>query len=117
MSRWVKFLVVLGLSLAAGLVYGWVINPVQYKDVSPDALRSDYRTDYVLMVAEVDAANHNPDLAAQQLAILGSAPPSQIADQALKTAEQLGYTAPDLELLSKLASAMQSWQPGGGIAP
>jgi|SRR5271157_465690 len=117
MSRWVKFLIVLLLGMAAGLVYGWVINPVQYKDMSPGTLRSDYRTDYVLMVAEVNHTNRNLDLAAQQLAMLGSAPPAQIAAQALQTALQYGYTENDLQLLRELSSALQSWQPGNGISP
>ena len=117
MSRWVKFLIVLVLGLTAGLLYGWVINPVQYTDMSPGALRSDYRTDYVLMVAEVNHANHNLDLAAQQLAMLGSTPPAQIAAQALQNAQLLGYTESDLQLLSELSSSLQSWQPGSGISP
>jgi hypothetical protein len=65
----------------------------------------------------VNHTNHNLDLAAQQLAMLGSAPPAQTATQAQQSAQQLGYTGDDLQLLRELASALQSWQPGGGISP
>jgi hypothetical protein len=52
MSRWIKFLIAIGLGVAIGLFYSWTINPVQVVDSTPDTLRLDYRSDYVLMVAE-----------------------------------------------------------------
>ena len=65
MSRWFVTLIALALGITLGLVYGWVINPVQYTDVTPDALRIDYRTDYVLMVAEAYRAEQDPALAGE----------------------------------------------------
>ena len=105
------------IGLAAGLLYGWVINPGQYKDMSPDTLRADYRCDYVLMVAEVNHTNQDLNLAAQQLAVLGSQAPAQIASQALQYATQVSYTDNNLQLLRELATALQNWQPGSGGSP
>ena len=111
MPRWFPILIAIILGIALGLVYGWMINPVQYTDITPDALRSDYQTDYVLMVAEAFQAEQDPALAAQRLAILGSEPPALIAGEAYDFARQTVYPADDLALLQELAVALQAWQP------
>jgi hypothetical protein len=49
MIRWLTFLLAIAIGAAAGLYYGWVINPIRYIDAAPDSLRSDYKADYVLM--------------------------------------------------------------------
>jgi hypothetical protein len=51
MSRWTRFLIAIAVGLALGLLYGWVLSPVKYVDTTPNTLRADYQTDYVLMVA------------------------------------------------------------------
>ena len=84
MPRWFPILIAVPLGITLGLVYGWVIDPVQYTDITPDALRIDYRTDYVLMVAEAYHAEQDPALAAQRLAVLGSEPPAVIAREAYR---------------------------------
>ncbi len=117
MSRWVKFLIAIAAGLAAGLFYGLVISPVEYTDTSPATLRSDYRADYVLMTAEVYHSDQNLDAAARRLAMLGSDPPAQLADQALQFGLQVGYSANDLQLLRDLAAALQTWSSGIGNPP
>ena len=116
MSRWFVTLIALALGITLGLVYGWVINPVQYTDVTPDALRIDYRTDYVLMVAEAYRAEQDPALAAQRLAVLGSKPPAIITSQAEEYARQAGYSSDDLTLIQELSVALQTWQPIPGTS-
>jgi hypothetical protein len=101
--------VIIGLGL--GLLYGWVLDPVRFTDTTPDSLRADYRTDYVLMVAEAYHADHNADLAVRRLAIFGSEPASSIAEKALQTGRDSGYAPKDLSLLQELTRAMQSYQP------
>ncbi|MCJ7584757.1 MAG: hypothetical protein MUO30_08305 [Anaerolineales bacterium] len=118
MSRWIKFFIVIALGLAAGLVYGWVISPVEYTNTAPDTLRAFYRCDYVLMVAEVFHSDQNIDHAARRLGILGSEPPARIASQALEYARLANFPASDLALLQSLTAALQTWQPAsGGISP
>ena len=111
MSRWLPILIAVLLGFTLGLVYGWVIDPVQYTDITPDALRVDYRTDYVLMVAEAYQAEQDPALASQRLAVLGSDPPALIAGDAYNFAKQSAYSADDLALIQELAVALQTWQP------
>jgi hypothetical protein len=108
----------LAIGIALGLVYGWVIDPVEYVDTTPNTLRPDYRADYVLMVAEAYGSEQDAAAAARRLAILGSEGPGEIATSALQKARGYGFAAPDLELIQKLTTAMQAWQPpGGGTTP
>ncbi|MBN1453810.1 MAG: hypothetical protein JW963_22540 [Anaerolineales bacterium] len=116
MPRWLPTLIALALGITLGLVYGWVIDPIQYTDVTPDALRIDYRTDYVLMVAEAYHAEQDPALAARRLAVLGSEPPAVIAAEAESFARQAGYPSDDLTLIQELSVALQTWQPIPGTS-
>ena len=111
MSRWVLILFSTILGITLGLVYGWVIAPVQYIDVTPDGLRIDYRTDYVLMVAEAYRSEQEPALAARRLAVLGSQPPAIIAGEAYQYALQAGYEGSDLAAIQELSIALETWQP------
>ena len=111
MPRWLPILIAAILGLTLGLVYGWVINPVQYTDITPDALRIDYRTDYVLMVAEAYRTEQDPALAARRLAILGSEAPARFAEEAYNYAKQAAYSPDDLSLIQELDVALQAWQP------
>ena len=116
MPRWFPTLIALALGITLGLVYGWMINPVQYTDITPDALRIDYRTDYVLMVAEAYHAEQDPALAARRLAVLGSEPPAVIARESEDFARQATYPPDDLTLIQDLTVALQTWQPIPGTS-
>ena len=116
MSRWILTLLAFVIGIALGLIYGWKINPVQYTDITPDVLRSDYQTDYVLMVAEAYRGEQDPALSAQRLAVLGSQPPALIAGTAYDFARQSDYPADDLTLLQELVVALQTWQPVPGTS-
>jgi len=111
MSRWILILFSIALGIALGLAYGWAIAPVQYTDITPDGLRIDYRTDYVLMTAEAYRSEQNPALAARRLAVLGSEPPAIIAEGAYDYARQAGYEEADLAAIQELAIALETWQP------
>lgn len=114
MKHWLPILISSILGIALGLIYGWVIEPVQFTDITPDALRSDYRTDYVLMVAEAFQTERSPEFAAKRLAILGSQSPAIIVEDALTLAQQSGYPAEDLTSMQELFIALEAWQPVPG---
>lgn len=115
MRRWFWFLIVVTLGIGMGLAYGWVINPVKYVDTTPANLRQDYQTDYVLMVAEAYQAEGDLDVAARRLAVLGDILPAEIVRQAMIFAAQNGYADSDQDILSQLASALQTWSPASGV--
>jgi hypothetical protein len=112
MSRWIKFFLVMALGIAAGLLYGWFVNPVEYIDIAPVSLREDYKTDFVLMTAEAYQVDHDLGSAVRRLAQLGDAPPSEIVAAAIAFALENGYTPPDLALMQALGEAVLTWNPG-----
>ncbi len=111
MSRWLYSVIALVIGLGLGLLYGWVINPVQFVDTTPASMRADYRADYVLMIAEAFHADQNTDLAIRRLAVFGSDSPADIASQALQTGQNIGYSSNDISLLQELTRALQAYQP------
>jgi len=107
--RWVFITLALLTGIGLGLAYGWVIDPVDYFNITPDTLRADYKTDYVLMTAEAYRAEQDPGLAARRLAIFGSQSPSTIASEALNHARINGFSDSDIALIQELVTSMQAW--------
>jgi hypothetical protein len=116
-SNWIKIFIAALAGIALGLVYGWVIAPVEYVDVTPNILREDYRADYVLMVAEAHQSEQDSETAARRLAILGSESPAEIVASALTYATNNSFTQNEILLLQGLLTAMQTYQPQGINAP
>ena len=108
-KRWLFILIALIAGIGMGLAYGWIIDPVDFFDLTPDTLRADYKTDYVLMTAEAYRGEQDPALAARRLAIFGSQSPSTIARNGLDYARANGYSDSDVTLLQELVTAMQAW--------
>ena len=97
-----------------GLIYGWVINPAQYTDASPDLLKEDFRADYVLMVAETYSAGQDINLAIARLGFLGDLSPAQAVVEAVAFGEKAGYHPTDLLQMRSLLTALQTGGQGGG---
>jgi hypothetical protein len=113
MPRWLKFILALLVGLSVGLVYGWLVSPLEYVDTTPQTLSADYRTDFVLMTAEVYAASPDLESAVRALAFISSLSPSDTVSEALAYAQAAQFAQADVALLQTLASALKSWQPGG----
>ena len=111
MGRWILFFITIAIGAAAGLYYGWAVNPVRYVDVTPNTLATDYKTDYVLMVAEAYRADADLDQAMHRLAFLGDPVPLQSVINAIDYAEQAPYADSDLAMMRSLADALRAWNP------
>src|SRR5512146_390409 len=105
-SHWVYIILALLAGVGIGLTYGWVLDPVDFFDLTPDTLRADYKADYVLMTAEAYHADQDPGLAARRLAIFGSQSPSAIAAQGLEYARTNGFADSDIALIQDLVTAL-----------
>jgi hypothetical protein len=122
MARWIRFFFVVAVGIGLGLFYGWVIDPVKYVDTTPDSLRIDFKSDYVLMVAE--AYNNERDLgqALDRLTLLGTKAPADIVQQAILFALEKDsqgkqhYIDSDVALMQALLQAMTSRFPSTGTA-
>jgi len=110
MSRWIRFLLALMIGGLGGLFYGWVISPVEYVDTTPDSLKIDYKSDYVLMVAEAYSVENDIPTVLQRLALLGGDPQETVRQAAL-FAESQGFLDSDVTLIKNLQSALASWNP------
>ena len=108
-NRWIFIVIALIAGIGIGLTYGWVIDPVEFFDLTPDTLRADYKADYVLMTAEAYHIEQDPGLAARRLAIFGSQSPSAIAADGLNYSRANGFGDSDIALMQELVTAMQAW--------
>ena len=117
MLRYIFFIFMIGLGVVVGIYYAEQVNPLEVVDAPPDTLRVDYKTDYVLMVAEVYSLDKNPSQAARHLALLSSNPPIDTVNNAIVFALEYGYAPNDLVMLQKLGEVMSTWNPSVEIAP
>jgi hypothetical protein len=118
MSRWIRFFIVIIIGIAFGLLYGWIVDPVDYVDTSPNTLRKDYKADYVLMVAEIFASDDDAQAAVIRLTYLEDPSPVISVENAMIFAVDSGYAADDLRLLRDLADALAPLTPStGGDSP
>jgi hypothetical protein len=86
------------LGLALGLVYAWVVSPVQYVDAAPDSLRADFKDQYRALVAAAYLYSGNLERARVRLQQLGEADLArQLAAQAQRA---LAEGQPDAEVRS-----------------
>jgi hypothetical protein len=110
-SNLIKIIIALAIGIAIGLIYGWVISPIEYVDITPNLLRQDYQVDYVLMTAEAYQNDFDSETAARRLAILGSASPATLTANALQYAIQNNFTQTEIQHLQTLLTAMQTYTP------
>jgi hypothetical protein len=115
MARWLRFLIAILVGIGLGLIYGWLISPVKYVDTAPDTLHIQYKTDYVLMVAETYQADNNLEMALRRLGALGSLAPGEMVFQAIVFAQRAGYTDADLRLMQNLLNNLQTTLPVPGL--
>jgi len=111
--RLVFFTLMIVLGIAAGVAYGWLVNPVKYDDTGPSTLGMDYKADYALMAAEIYAAEGDPVMAMARLTFLGEDNALQILDDALTFAREQDYHPGDLQLMSDLRQAIVAVQGEG----
>jgi hypothetical protein len=110
-----RFVIGAAIGLAAGMIYGWILNPVEYVDTTPGSLREDYRTDYILMVAEAYAGDGDLGLAQVRLAALGPEPPAEMVVQAIEFGVEHQFQRFDLETLNLLAISLRAASPTAEI--
>jgi hypothetical protein len=91
------------LGIGAGLIYGWVLSPVQYTETVPSQLEARYQAEFVEMVAETYDHDHDLHAAATQLAGLGRADMAGLVREVEQAYATAGYPRQDLDRLERLA--------------
>lgn len=85
-------------------------SPQQVRNTDLSALRADYQTDYILMVAQTYQGNGDLIWAEEQILKLETTSVLRSVQQAILNAEKLGYDHNDVEFLAKLANDLQTNQ-------
>ncbi len=114
-ARLIGFVVAILLGVAGGLVLGWLYFPAEITTTSLQDLRADYKTDYVLMVAEIYATDGDAQHALDLLTKINPDNPLRTVQQGLLTAQQLGYEDWEMRYLADLEIGIRNYSaPGAG---
>ena len=105
-KRQIGFVIAILVGLFAGLVIGWLVNPLPVRNTNLDTLRGDYQADYVLMVAEKFSTDQDALTAAALLSQIAPSDPAESIKQALILGQQLGYSERELQLIALLQNAL-----------
>jgi hypothetical protein len=100
---------VIGLTL--GLVYTWVIAPVELVNTQPALLRTDYRQDWVRLVALSYVANGNLGRARVRLDGLRHEDVAAATQVLIEEYAAIGRSADTLRRLTTLAQALDVYTP------
>lgn len=117
MSRYFYFALAMLLGVGLSLLFGLIANPVQLPDPTIRGLREDYKTDFVLMIAETYAFNGELPQAISRLGRLEDEAPIQSVQKALIFAVDHGYTPADLITMRDLEVAVRTWNPDPEALP
>lgn len=78
-NKWTLPVVGLILGIIIGVLYAWVLNPVEWVNGEPSQLRSDLQEDYLRMAIDSYLVNSDADLAVQRFESLGETGPEALA--------------------------------------
>ncbi|MCG2784703.1 MAG: hypothetical protein L6461_06320 [Anaerolineae bacterium] len=98
------------LGLALGIVFAWLVSPLEYTDTSPDSLRADFKDEYRYLIAASYKVHGNLDRTLARLSLLGDPDPAvALGEQAQR------YLAADApvsaaRVLADLAEVLQNPQ-------
>ena len=113
-NRFIWFLIMIIIGGGVGLYYAWYVKPADFVDAALYNLRPDYKTDYVLMVAEIYDQDHNRLQALVRLdKILAPSDPGRetVVAAAIENAQNLGYAPVDLQKLYRLQEGITGERP------
>lgn len=105
------------LGVALGVLYAWVLVPVETIETHPQDLRADFKEAYRVLIARAYQANYDLNRAEARLALLGDEDPARVlAVQAQLTLSQEGQEDA-ARALGLLAAALQGNLPSDGDTP
>lgn len=110
-SRWVAAIGGLVIGLALGLLYTWVIAPVELVNTYPALLRTDYRQGWVRLVALSYVADGDLERARARLDGLKQEDVASAVQALIEEYAAAGYPADTLRSLTTLARALDVHTP------
>lgn len=107
-GRVILFILAILIGLGVGLVYGWLVLPPTPDQAGLQDLRMDYKTDIVLMAAELYNTENDLQAAQNRLSQIEQNSVIDLVNQAVIYARDIGYLVEDVQLMANLATALQS---------
>lgn len=98
------------IGLISGLVYAWLLDPVQFVNTSPDSLRPEYKAEHRVLIALAYEANNNIVRAAQRLAVLGDKDPVAALSTQVEQLRQQNGSERERAALAKLIADLRAYQ-------
>jgi hypothetical protein len=106
-TRLVGFIVFILIGSILGLIYGWVINPAEVKNTTLSSMRTDFKADYVVMVSEIYATDHDLNTAIEHLnEITTGEDVIPTVQEALLVGQQFGYSDREMRAMADLEIAL-----------
>ena len=115
-TRVLLFILMIAIGAGLGLAYSWLLKPAAApQGADLPRLRSDFKTDLVLMAAEQFAETQDPLLALDELAKVEPDDPYSLLVNAINYAQGVGYQPEDLAKMQALIKAIdpatyREWQ-------
>jgi hypothetical protein len=106
------FLLTMAAGLAGGLLYTWVLDPIEWYDTTPDALRTEDKLVYLTFVGDLYAAEGDLSRAEDRLAMVGLEADGQVLAGLIEQYLDGGGQPDDVRNLARLAEALGA---SGGV--
>ncbi|HPR35740.1 MAG TPA: hypothetical protein PKY64_08715 [Anaerolineaceae bacterium] len=107
--RFFFFFLAILIGAGAGLAFGWTMMPPAAPTDAPLAsLRTDFKTDLVLMVAEEFQTEPDSMQALTQLDRLDESDPITLLGNSIQYAQGIGYPEEDLTLMQNLLNSIDA---------
>ena len=91
-----------------GLVYSWVISPVEYVNADPSLLRANFKDQYRAVIAAAYASSGDLERARARLSLLGDPDPMQALNAQAQQMLAAGEPFERVRQVAQLASDLQS---------
>jgi hypothetical protein len=101
------------LGLAAGVLWGWYVAPVEYTNTQPSTLRGVYKDEYRMLIALAYLYNRDTGRAQSRLALLEDSSPAESLAAQAQRANAAGRPSQEIQALSALAAVAAA--PPAGI--
>lgn len=111
MRSWAIVALGIAVGLALGLLYTWIIDPIELTNTYPALLRADYRRDWVRLTALSYALDEDLEQARARLDDLPDEDVSAALSELIEDYAAAGRPAATLRRLSKLAQALDVYTP------
>ncbi|MEA4907093.1 MAG: hypothetical protein GYA17_20395 [Chloroflexi bacterium] len=103
------------LGILLGLVYAWVISPVEFIDTAPAALRPEYRDQYRNLIAQAYQADGDLGRARSRLELLGDERPATVLSDQAERLLAAGGSAAEAQALAHLAADLSGVTAGTAL--